>query len=198
MTKFLNFILIVLIFTSCKKEENINLEVNVLNDVIEYLIEDHYFYESYKDYLNRTNLNDTLDFDNLYASYINNKIERKTLNIYIDDKLHSMDDFNKKSPIINLESIDDFDIYTNTKKPRQNFSPIQEIKLPEKLKFSSFESSDYFIGFSRVYFNFELNKAFFVFDMSCFEEYCHSISLIFVEIKNNKWEIVKITPLLVS
>jgi hypothetical protein len=204
MLKYLSILMVTILFISCKEQETKDIDFLVYNDIIEELIEKDIYFENLNEYILRTQQKDSLsfdqqNFDEIYELYNKNKKEKDTLNVFINNKLYSLDEFDNLSIMPIKEIVEDIDNYNDLNKRELSFSPTREINLPEKLNYSSFEDATIgFFKFSRVYFNTDMNKAFFVYEYNCEEEYCYKKILIYVEKDNQKWQIIKYTSLVVS
>jgi hypothetical protein len=204
MLKYLSVLVLTILIVSCKKQETRDLDFVVYNDIIEELIDKDIYFENLDEYILRTQQKDSLSFDKqsfdeIYEIYNKNKKEKEILNVFINNKLYPLDEFDNLSIMPIKEIIEDIGSYNDLNKSKLSFSPVQKINLPEKLNYSSFEQATIgFFKFSRVYFNTDMNKAFFVYEYNCEEEYCYKKSLIYVEKDNEKWQITKYITLVVS
>ncbi|MCD8449498.1 hypothetical protein LNI98_07295 [Tenacibaculum dicentrarchi] len=176
------FIAILLLFSCDLKKENIK-DLDVINDVFSDLFINDYSFEGFRDYKQRIYTEDELEkigFDSLYVEYKKNRKIKKTLNVFINETLTSV---NNKTLELVL-NIDDYDLKS---KEEINFNPTQEIKLSKNISFSSYESATVArYVFSRVYINKRKNKAFFVLKFDCLDG-CYSEHIIYLSRKDNKW-----------
>jgi hypothetical protein len=197
----LNFICLFSLFTSCKKNEVNNIDVEVINNTFKELINDEIFVESFLEYEKRTgnDVNNFSSFEELYELYQGEKKEFKNRNVYIYSWLRPIKD-SVYNDNIELKSPWHRDIkeYTDLHKPKLKFNPKIDIQLPEGLNLASYEESDFYFSFSRVHFNENKDKAFFLFEIARLEEDYYSLSIVFVEMKEEKWEISEVKQLVVS
>lgn len=176
------FIIILLLFSCTSKKENIK-DFDVINDVFSDLFINDYSFEGFRNYKHRIYTEDELeksDSDSLYTEYEKNKKIKKILNVFINDTLTSI----KNKTLELVMNINDYDLKS---KEEVKFNPIQEIKLPKNISFSSYENATVArYEFSRVYINRKKNKAFFVLKFDCLDG-CYSEHIIYLSRGDNKW-----------
>lgn len=177
----------IVLLSSCVNKENVLDDFQVINDVFPNLFIKDYSFESFLDFKNRKYSKEELEkfeVDSLYNEYEENKILKKKLNVYIYNKLFSIE----KKDVEFIEEIHSYEI-NDLEEVKTN--PREIINLPPKLFFSSFNDATLArYKFSRVCFNNNKDEAFFVLKLDCLNG-CYNEHVVFVKKHGNKWVVDK-------
>ena len=163
--KEFKYISIIILLFSCNTNTTINYDHYLINDVFMDLVNEDYLFESFIEYKNRVEKseNDQSDVHVIYEEYLKSRKEKEKLNLFIYDKLSPLD----KEVIEIVENTDNYHLGVN----ESSFNPKVDIKLDENISFSSFEDATIgYFRFSRVSYNVDMNKAFFVYEFNCPDE----------------------------
>ncbi|WP_440067157.1 hypothetical protein [Tenacibaculum discolor] len=177
----------IFILLSCNDKGKNNDDFEVINDVFPDLFIKDYLFESFKDYQHRNYSENELekyDIDSLYTVYEKNKQLKKKFNVFVFNKLDTLN-------IKDIDLIEGINDYGEFDLEEVKFNPKEKIKLPEKISLSSFEEATIAAyKFSRVYFDKNKEKAFFIFKLTCFDG-CYNEHIVFAVKKENKWVVDK-------